>query len=100
MTDDKLDLGEFAYKPEDFNFDVTIEGHEMCDPEPRHLADRANELLAARLKAHGVRVQGVDVFTIETAGRPRRFNGTLWMESERRYDHTALLILPRKLGET
>jgi hypothetical protein len=94
MTDDKLDLGEFAYKPEDFNFDVTIEGHEMCDPEPRHLADRANELLAARLKAHGVRVY----VAYYGDNNP---DGLIASKAKWSCDtHTALLILPRKLGET
>lgn len=40
---------DLKFTAKDFNFDVTIEGHENCDPEPRHLADRANAILAAKL---------------------------------------------------
>ncbi len=42
--------GWTGFTAEDFNFDVTIEGHLNCDPEPRHLAERANAILAEKLK--------------------------------------------------
>lgn len=42
-------MNKFRFTAAHFNFDVTIEGHEGCDPEPRHLADRANALLDAEL---------------------------------------------------
>lgn len=41
---------EKFFTADDFNFDVTIEGHQGCDPEPRHLADRANAILREALE--------------------------------------------------
>ncbi len=87
MTDDKLDLGPIGFTDEDAEPSDVIYRAKVIS------VDRANELLAARLKAHGVRVEGnveFDCWASEMDRHP---------EAHMSPTHTALLILPRKLGE-
>jgi hypothetical protein len=96
VTDDKLDLGEFAYKVSDFydpglNAVLNMRNESLA----KKVVDCANELLAARLKAHGVRVYG-HLWPDQKPGCETAWGSDLAPADT----HTALLILPRKLGET
>ena len=91
MTDDKLDLGPLRFKPEDFYNEAVIEPR-IGQAFSGWATEVANELLAARLKAHGVRMH-----FCQQPGPSGGWHEALPCEYCTR---AALLILPRKLGET
>ena len=91
MTDEQLDLGELGYEPGDFEplFGYHREASDRA-------ANLANALLAARIKAKGVKVY-------QRNSQPytgHDFETGVWTAHKRASDtHEAYLILPRRLPE-